>query len=91
MTERIRGRKLQRIRQRHFSQHPLCVRCEAKGRISAATQLDHKVALVNGGKDFDEDSSNAQGLCDDCHDEKTAEDLGHRQRVTIGRDGWPVE
>jgi len=92
MTERIRGRKLQRIREQHFRLHPLCVKCQEKGRVRAATQLDHKVALVNGGKDFDEDEGrNRQGLCDDCHDEKTRQDLGHRARVTIGADGWPVE
>lgn len=91
VTNRIRGRKLQRIRHQHLSENPLCVRCLAKGRPRAATQLDHKQALVNGGKDFDEDPSNAQGLCDDCHEEKTAQDLGYKRRKQIGADGWPIE
>lgn len=91
MTERIRGRKLQRIRAKHFAQHPLCVHCLTKGRVTVATQLDHKVALTNGGKDFDEDPDNAQALCDECHEAKTREDLGQRKRVTIGLDGWPVD
>lgn len=92
MTERIRGRRLQRIRATYLRAHPLCVVCLAKGRLSAATQLDHVTALANGGKDFDEDGGeNRQGLCDPCHEEKTAVDLGYRRRPTIGLDGWPVE
>lgn len=87
-TERIRGRKLQQIRGAHLRAHPLCVMCQAKGRLTAATQLDHIKALVNGGTN---DDSNYQGLCDDCHVEKTAADLGRRHRPTIGLDGWPVE
>jgi 5-methylcytosine-specific restriction endonuclease McrA len=76
--------------------HPLCVRCQRKDppRVSAATQLDHIVALANGGKDFDEDQgTNRQGLCDSCHEEKTAEDLGyqHRARRIIGLDGFPID
>jgi len=92
MKDRIRGRKLQRIRDEWFSLHPLCVKCVEKGIYRAATQLDHIVALTNGGLDFDEDGGkNRQGLCDDCHDEKTRQDLGHTPRVRIGLDGFPVE
>jgi len=83
---RVRGRRLQRIREQHFRLHPLCVRCETAGRLAWATQLDHTVALVNGGKDVAE---NRQGLCDDCHKEKTREDLGQKERPEIGLDGWP--
>lgn len=85
---RIRGRRLQLIRKAHFLRHPLCVHCMAKGIVRAATQLDHKVALVNGGEDVEE---NRQGLCDACHDLKTKVDMGYRQRAAIGLDGWPVE
>ena len=90
-VERIRGRKLQRIRDDWFSRHPLCVKCAEKNIYRAATQLDHIIALTNGGKDFDQDDGkNRQGLCDDCHDKKTRQDLGHKPRVRIGADGWPV-
>lgn len=84
---RIRGRKLQEIRKQHFNRNPLCVMCEAKGRWVVATQLDHIIALVNGGDDIE---SNRQGLCDECHKAKTAEDMGYTKRTTIGRDGWPT-
>ena len=90
---RIRGDKLQRIRAAHFRMYPLCARCEAMNLVTLATQLDHIVALANGGKDFDEDDGkNRQGLCDECHKEKTAEDLGwtYKPTVVIDEDGWPV-
>lgn len=88
LVERERGRTNQRRRERYFRQHPLCVRCEQAGRIRAATQLDHVVALVNGGTN---DDSNRQGLCDDCHKAKTAEDLGHQPKRRFGPDGWPID
>lgn len=86
---RIRGRRLQSIRDAHFAKHPLCVRCLAKKpkQFSVATQLDHILALVNGGQDVE---SNRQGLCDPCHDEKTREDMNWRPKVTVGLDGWPA-
>jgi 5-methylcytosine-specific restriction enzyme A len=68
-TVRIRGRALQGIRRRHLEQNPLCVRCQQLGRVVAATQIDHKKPLWDGGLDVEE---NRQGLCDECHDRKTA-------------------
>jgi 5-methylcytosine-specific restriction protein A len=91
-VERIRGRRLQRIRAQYFASHPLCVMCEAEGRTTLATQLDHIVALTNGGKDFDQDDGeNRQGLCDECHEIKTNIDLGYTPKAATGVDGWPVE
>jgi 5-methylcytosine-specific restriction protein A len=86
-VERIRGRRLQRIRQTTLRSNPLCVACEAKGNVSLATEVDHITALVNGGKDTQD---NRQGLCKECHAVKTAADMGHKPRVTIGIDGWPM-
>lgn len=87
-VERIRGRKLQRIRAEHFSANPLCVMCAAQGRVSTATELDHIIALTNGGTN---DDSNYQGLCYACHEIKTNADLGYTPRAATGADGWPVE
>lgn len=36
-------------------------------------EVDHKLALVNGGKEFDK--SNLQVLCQDCHKKKTKSDV----------------
>jgi 5-methylcytosine-specific restriction protein A len=87
-VERIRGRKRVAIRAAVLSANPLCVMCEAKGRPEPATQVDHIIALVNGGTESDD---NRQGLCDACHRDKTASDLGHRRKPQIGADGWPRE
>ena len=87
MTKRITGRRLQRIRKQVLGEHPICVACKAKGRVTVATQVDHIVALVNGGED---DHDNRQALCDECHEAKTRRDLGQRERVTFDADGRVV-
>lgn len=78
------------IRAAHFRLYPLCVRCQAKDppRVTAATELDHRVALVNGGEDVEE---NRQGLCAACHRDKTNEDMGYKPKVQIGADGYPID
>jgi 5-methylcytosine-specific restriction protein A len=87
IVQRIRGRKLQRIRASVLQANPLCVMCEAQSIVALATEVDHTQALVNGGKDTQD---NRQGLCKECHAVKTAKDMGHKPRVTIGLDGWPM-
>jgi 5-methylcytosine-specific restriction protein A len=72
---RIRGRQLQAIRARVLSAKPLCAMCEARGLATAATQVDHVVALGLGGSDDPADDSNRQALCDDCHSAKTKADI----------------
>ncbi len=86
--KRIRGRKLQEIRAQYFKHNPLCAHCLSKGRYTLATELDHIIALTNGGKDT---PSNYQGLCEECHKIKTAQDLNHKPKQTIGLDGYPIE
>ena len=86
-AHRLRGRAGVQRRARWLSMHPLCVHCEAVGRVSAASVVDHFVPLSKGGAD---DDSNLQSLCKPCDEVKTAADLGHRVRHQIGADGWPV-
>ena len=86
-TQRLRGRPLQTLRRRLLSAQPLCVACQRAGRLNLASELDHIVALVNGGGNEEE---NLQGLCAPCHVDKTALDLGQRVKPVIGLDGWPV-
>jgi len=76
------------IRSYVLSQCPLCVKCQSKGRITAATEVDHIVPLHKGGTD---DLDNLQSLCHDCHAEKTATEQGKRRKPEIGLDGWPVD
>jgi len=88
MTERLRGRRLQARRERWFRRHPLCAHCEARGRIVPATELDHIVALVNGGTDTPD---NWQGLCSSCHEIKTRKDLGQSTIGACDPDGLPID
>ncbi len=90
--DRIRGRALQKIRREHFKLHPFCVRCQAKSppQDRLATELDHIKPLHQGGTDTHD---NRQGLCADCHVEKSKLERGHeyRPKVRIGLDGFPIE
>lgn len=65
---RVRGRRLQRLREHLFSHEPLCRVCYAAGRFALAAVRDHIVPLAEGGTD---DETNIQPLCQDCSDEKT--------------------
>ena len=86
-SERIRGRALQHIRVAHFGRQPMCVVCQAKGKTTLATELDHITALVNGGAD---DADNRQGLCIACHADKTAHDMGYEPKAQFDRRGRVV-
>lgn len=66
------GRQLQRRRLAVWSRDPHCVAC---GRLvdMHEFELDHVVALVNGGADT---ADNCQVMCIECHKAKTRRDLG---------------
>lgn len=85
--KRIRGRALQARRLRVWSAFPYCAACGILTTYPEGFNLDHTVALVNGGPDTDD---NTQVLCIPCHDKKSMQDMGYAERVTIGPDGWPV-
>lgn len=84
---RIVGRAGVGLRKRRLLREPLCRHCKAKGIITAATSPDHIVPLHKGGLDVD---TNVQSLCGPCHETKTRIDMGHREKATIGADGWPI-
>ncbi len=79
--KRITGRRLQSMRAALFRRAPLCVECEKHGRIRLATQRDHTLALEEGGTDTPD---NEQGLCDECHEVKSAAER-LRARMREGR------
>ena len=69
VVDRIRGRKLDRIRKRVLLRdHYTCRRC---GRVSVDLEVDHIVPLFLGGAESDE---NRQALCRECHAAKSAEE-----------------
>jgi len=65
----IKGRTLQRERDRLFNEFPLCAECERQGRVTVAVIRDHIKPLAEGGEDTED---NTQGLCVACHDKKSA-------------------
>ena len=76
-TPRLRGRAAQERRKRFLDINPLCVRCQDKGRVTAATELDHRVPLTHGGAD---DADNLRALCRPCHLAVTREQFGKRPK-----------
>lgn len=66
-TERIRGRALQRIRERILLRDEYT--CQVCGRVSRDLEVDHIVPLHLGGPEID---SNRQAICPvPCHQEKS--------------------
>jgi len=65
------------MRDRLFTEHPLCVICRAEGRAIKATQRDHVIPLAEGGRD---DETNEQALCEPCHDIKSAAEAQRGRR-----------
>jgi 5-methylcytosine-specific restriction enzyme A len=62
-------------RWRHLRAHvvreePLCRLCERAGRVSATVLVDHIVPVKQGGPMWER--SNLQGLCNACHEAKSA-------------------
>lgn len=61
-----------RLRKQTLTAHPLCQRCEAEGRISAATDVHHVVPCeyaINrtAMEQLMFDPGNLMALCHDCH------------------------
>jgi 5-methylcytosine-specific restriction endonuclease McrA len=92
--DRIRGTTLQAIRRTHFRRHPYCVACLAKtpSVIRIASELDHVIPLHQGGIDSLNPFVNRQGLCADCHEQKSTVERGHKYRPKsrVGMDGYPL-
>jgi 5-methylcytosine-specific restriction protein A len=91
---RLRGRRLQRERDRLFSEQPLCVQCQSRGITRVATQRDHIVPLAEGGEDT---RDNTQALCDECHEFKSQAEalrgrgLAQRCSPAVNKDGMPTD
>jgi 5-methylcytosine-specific restriction enzyme A len=65
----------QQARLRFLKQHPLCVACEERGLITAATVVDHRIPH-RGDQALFWNKANWQGMCKPCHDSKTQTEDG---------------
>lgn len=73
---RIRGSAWMAIRARILQRDSgLCQICKAAGRLTMATEVDHRVPLEDGGSN---DDSNLDSVCQPCHAIKTAEEASRR-------------
>ena len=72
-TRRGYGFDWQRLRLWHLRQQPLCVACEARGIVTAASLVDHVVPIaIDPSRRLD--PTNLRSLCRSCHNAKTAAD-----------------
>ena len=68
--------------------HPLCARCEAKGKLTLAQCVDH-IVPHKGDRKLLWDKSNWQSLCSNCHNShKKAEELAIR---AVDSEGYPID
>ena len=80
----VNWRRLAALRRQVLAEQPICAACHQ--RLSA--EMDH-ITPVHVDPTLVLDRDNVQGLCVECHKDKTRADLGHKERVEIGIDGFP--
>ena len=80
----------QRAREAQLAGQPLCERCDAKGRVTPATIVNHRTPH-RGDWSLFIDPDNHESACKRCHDRviQSEERLGYSSQ--IGDDGWPVD
>ena len=72
-AQRGYGGRWQKARETFLRRHPLCIDHQRRGRVVAATVVDH-IVPHRGDQALFWDSANWQPLCKLCHD-------GHKQRL----------
>lgn len=71
---RINNAHWRKLRRTILNRDPVCKLCKR----NPSTEVDHRVARVDGGTD---DSTNLQGACKWCHASKTSIESARRRRV----------
>lgn len=89
-AQRGYGYKWQKARATYLKTHPLCVMCQAEGRVEPATVVDH-IVPHEGDQDLFWNDSNWQPLCERHHNTVKAEQEGrHKARARFTDDGRVV-
>lgn len=79
----------QRLRRLKLAEQPICERCITQGRVEAATDVDHRRPISQGGDPFPPlDQLNS--FCHSCHSTKTNEDMTGKVKG-CDVDGWPLD
>ena len=73
-----------------LAQHPLCERCEANGRVTAATVVNHRKPH-KGDVTLFFDWLNWEPTCKPHHDADIQSEERRGYSTAIGVDGWPVD
>lgn len=74
-TQRGYDARWRKARAAYLVLHPVCVVCERRGRVVAATEVDH-IKAHKGNDALFWDELNWQALCKPCHSEKTVREDG---------------
>lgn len=75
------GARWRALREAILREEPLCRDCQADGRVTAATDVDHIQAREKGGTD---ERSNLAPRCHACHSRKTVFEDGGFGRMRAG-------
>ncbi len=73
-----------------LAQHPLCVRCEAQGRVTAANVVNH-ITPHKGDITLFFTWSNWEATCKPCHDRDIQSEERRGYSKQVGADGWPTD
>lgn len=71
-------------------EHPLCAMCEAQGRVTAASVVDH-IVPHRGDMAIFWREGNHQPLCPPCHNSAKQAEERRGYSDAIGADGWPAD
>jgi 5-methylcytosine-specific restriction enzyme A len=77
------------IREQHLATHPLCVMCEAEGRVTDATVCDHVHRHNDDWQSFV--SGPFQSLCEQHHNTAKQREEHAGFSTAAGLDGWPTD
>jgi 5-methylcytosine-specific restriction endonuclease McrA len=83
------NRQWRKARAAYLQAHPLCVMCSARGKLTAATVVDH-ITPHRGDRRLFWDTNNIQSLCASCHNSAKQQIETNGYARDIGTDGWPV-